>query len=93
MILLPTAIVLAGVVVKTALARLDLQANPTKPQTLMAATSALLDWARERGLNWDLSHTDAGEKWGCRLESYLTDPAGQPDMTKWQTELAFRLAD
>jgi len=63
------------------------------PQTLMAATSALLDWARERGLAFDVSQTDAGEKWGCRLESYLTDPAEQPDTSTWQTELAFRLAD
>ncbi len=63
------------------------------PQTLVAATSALLDWADERGLAWDVSESDAGEKWGCRLESYLTDPAEEPDMTKWQTELAFRLAD
>ena len=29
----------------------------------------------------------------CRLEFYLTDPAGQPDTSKWQTQLAFRLAD
>jgi hypothetical protein len=63
------------------------------PQTLMAATSALLDWADGRELAWDVSQTDAGEKWGCRLEFYLTDPAEQPDTSKWQTELAFRLAD
>ena len=63
------------------------------PHTLMAATSALHDWADARELAWDVSQTDAGEKWGCRLESYLTDPAEQPDTSKWQTELAFRLAD
>ena len=63
------------------------------PETLMAPTGALLDWAEARGLAWDVSQTDAGEKWGCRLESYLTDPAQQPDTSKWQTELAFRLAD
>lgn len=63
------------------------------PDTLMAATSALLDWAQERGLAFDVSDTEDGEKWGCRLESYLTDPAEQPDTSAWQTELAFRLAD
>jgi effector-binding domain-containing protein len=63
------------------------------PDTLMAPTAALLDWAEARGLAWDMSRTDAGEKWGCRLENYLTDPAEQPDLSKWQTELAFRLAD
>ena len=63
------------------------------PQTLVAATAELLDWAEDRGLVLRRSQTDAGEKWGCRLESYLTDPAEQPDTSKWQTELAFRLAD
>ena len=63
------------------------------PCTLMAATSALLDWAQQRGLAFDVSDTEAGETWGCRLESYLTDPAQQPDTSAWQTELAFRLAD
>ena len=63
------------------------------PDTLMAATSALLDWAQERGLAFDMSEAEDGEKWGCRLESYLTDPAEQPDTSAWQTELAFRLAD
>jgi effector-binding domain-containing protein len=63
------------------------------PETLLAATSALLDWAEARGLAWDVSQTDQGEKWGCRLEFYLTNPAEQPDSSKWQTDLAFRLAD
>jgi len=62
------------------------------PETLMAATAALLEWAEAQGLSWDVTETDEGEKWGCRIESYLTDPAEQPDMTQWQTELAFRLA-
>jgi effector-binding domain-containing protein len=63
------------------------------PATLLAATADLLDWAQSRGLAWDVSQTDEGEKWGCRVESYLTDPAEQPDTSRWQTELAFRLAD
>jgi effector-binding domain-containing protein len=63
------------------------------PHTLVAATAALLAWAQERGLAWDVAQTDEGQKWGCRLESYLTDPAEQADTSKWQTELAFRLAD
>ena len=28
-----------------------------------------------------------------RLEIYKTDPAEEPDMSKWETELAFKLAD
>ena len=30
---------------------------------------------------------------GARYESYLTDPADEPDMAKWETEVAIRLAD
>jgi hypothetical protein len=40
-----------------------------------------------------VADTDQGERWGCRVEFYLTDPAEQPDLSKWQTQLAFRLAD
>lgn len=63
------------------------------PPTLQAATAALLAWAAERDLTWDMSETGEGEKWGCRLEIYLTDPAEQPDLSRWETQLAFRLAD
>ena len=62
------------------------------PSTLMAATAGLLDWAAAKGLKWDMSPSPEGERWGCRLEVYHTDPAREPDMTKWVTELAFRLA-
>jgi hypothetical protein len=63
------------------------------PDTLVTATAELLDWAAARGLAWDVSQTDEGESWGCRLEFYLTNPAEQPDVSTWQTQLAFRLAD
>ena len=63
------------------------------PDTLVAATAELLGWAQARGLAWDVSQTDAGEHWGCRVEFYLTNPAEEPDAGKWQTQLAFRLAD
>jgi effector-binding domain-containing protein len=64
-----------------------------QPDGLVDATRALLDWADGEGLTWDMTEHDDGEWWGCRLENYLTDPAGEPDMTKWETLLAFRLAD
>jgi effector-binding domain-containing protein len=63
------------------------------PDELEAATARLLSWAAERELRWDIAETDAGEAWGCRLEFYKTDPAAEPDMSRWETELAFRLAD
>ena len=62
------------------------------PSELMEVTRALLDWAAGQGLRWDMSPADDGERWGCRLEIYLTDPSQEPDMSKWETQLAFRLA-
>lgn len=63
------------------------------PDELVGATAELLDWAAKNGLRWDVRHSDRGEHWGCRLEVYRTDPAEEPDLGKWETELAFRLAD
>jgi effector-binding domain-containing protein len=63
------------------------------PSELMAATKALLDWAAEQGLTWDVTPSEDGDRWACRLENYLTDPDQEPDMNKWVTQLAFKLAD
>ena len=62
------------------------------PSELMAATRALLDWAAEQGLAWDVTPGADGDLWACRLENYLTDPSQEPDMSKWVTQLAFKLA-
>jgi effector-binding domain-containing protein len=62
------------------------------PSELMAATKALLDWAAEQGLTWDVTPSEDGDRWACRLENYLTDPSQEPDMSKWVTQLAFKLA-
>jgi effector-binding domain-containing protein len=63
------------------------------PDGLEKATAELLQWAETQGLRWYMNDSPAGERWGCRLEIYHTDPLEQPDMNAWRTELAFRLAD
>jgi effector-binding domain-containing protein len=63
------------------------------PSELLGVTKALLDWAAEQGLAWDMSPDGDGERWGSRLEISLSDPRQEPDMSKWVTQLAFRLAD
>ena len=63
------------------------------PSELVDATRELLDWGAAQGLKWDMTQTGRGERWGSRLEIYLTDPREEPDMSKWVTQLAFRLAD
>jgi effector-binding domain-containing protein len=63
------------------------------PQELMGVTKALLEWAAEQGLRWDMTASPEGERWGCRLEVYHTDPRDLPDMSHMRTDLVFRLAD
>jgi effector-binding domain-containing protein len=57
------------------------------------ANKALLDWGAEQGLVWDTYVSDHGDGFGARYESYLTNPADEPDIAKWETEVAIRLAD
>lgn len=63
------------------------------PDQLFGVVTAVRDWAAREGLEWDMTVVDGAERWTCRLESYLTDPRVEPDMSKWEIELAFRLAD
>ncbi|SDM73315.1 GyrI-like domain-containing protein [Streptomyces wuyuanensis] len=64
------------------------------PDKLFDAITRLRAWAAEQGLEWEMTAGPGGvEHWGCRVESYLTDPRVEPDMDRWETELAFRLAD
>ena len=63
------------------------------PDALVEVTAELLEWGDRQGLVWDSEPSSDGERWGCRLESYLTDPREEPDMNRWTVELAFRLAD
>ncbi len=62
------------------------------PDSLVDATAALLNWAASQGERFDMVTTDDGEHWAARIEWYLTDPAEERDMTKWRTQLAFKLA-
>lgn len=63
------------------------------PQGLEQATAELLTWARERGIEWDSFSAADGEHWASRLEFSMTDPAQEPDMHRWRTELAFLVKD
>jgi hypothetical protein len=63
------------------------------PDGLLDATGFLLTWAQQQHLAWDVERGPDGEHWTARLEIYETDPAVEPDMTRWTTQLAFRLAD
>ena len=51
-----------------------------------------LEWASHQGLAYDMSERAGAEHWASRLEIYFTDPSQEPDMDKWETQLAFKLA-
>jgi hypothetical protein len=40
-----------------------------------------------------MTNTPDGQRWAARLEIRETDADDEPDMAKWTTQLAFRLAD
>lgn len=62
------------------------------PDKLFGTITELRRWAEREGLEWDMTVVDGVERWGCRVESYLTDPRVEPEMSKWKIGLAFRLA-
>ncbi len=63
------------------------------PDGLRQATADLLAYADAQGLTFDKTDLARGERWAARLEYYLSNPDEQPDMTKWDTTLSFKLAD
>lgn len=52
---------------------------------LYQATVGLLTWAGQNGLTFDKHRSEQGEVWASRLEFCETNPAEQPDSSKWET--------
>jgi effector-binding domain-containing protein len=59
----------------------------------LAGNRALIVWAKENGLRWDRWDDPKGDAFRARYETYLTDPKVEPRKTKWQVEVAIKLAD
>lgn len=53
----------------------------------------LVEWAKDNGIEWDRWHEPDGDAFRSRYESFLTPPDSEPDKTKWDTEVAIKLAD
>lgn len=62
------------------------------PDELVDANAALMSWAAEHDVTWDMSEAADGQHWGCRLEIFLTNPAEQPDPHQWATQIAVKTA-
>jgi len=52
----------------------------------------LIEWAKEKGIEWDAWDAANGHAFRSRIESFLTEPADEPDQAEWETEVAIRLA-
>lgn len=66
------------------------------PDQQVRSHEALQAWVKAQGLAFALAGangTGGDEVWTARCESYLTNPAEEPDLTKWSTELAYLLKD
>jgi hypothetical protein len=60
----------------------------------LAGNKALIEWVRATpGLAFDRWATAQGDAFGARYESFLTDPTVEPRKTKWEIEVAIKLAD
>jgi len=53
----------------------------------------LIEWVRAQGLEFDRWDTEQGDNFRGRYETYLTDPKIEPRKSRWQIEVAIKLAD
>lgn len=60
---------------------------------LKDAHMAMIDWGERNGAKFACAYGEGGERFGARVESYITDPGCEPDPSKWETEVSFLLAD
>jgi effector-binding domain-containing protein len=59
----------------------------------ISANRALIEWVRAQGLDFDRWDTEQGDNFRSRYETYLTDPNVEPRKSRWQIEVAIKLAD
>jgi len=59
----------------------------------ISGNRALIEWVRAQGMEFDRWDTDQGDNFRGRYEMYLTDPNIEPRKSKWQIEVAIKLAD
>lgn len=59
----------------------------------LTGNKTLIRWCIESGLVFDRWDDPKGDAFRSRYEAYLTDPKIQPLKTKWEVEVAIKLAD
>jgi hypothetical protein len=59
----------------------------------LTGNKALIEWAKTNGIAWDRWDDPNGDAFRSRYESYLTDHKVEPRKTRWEVEVAIKLAD
>ena len=59
----------------------------------ISGNRALIEWVRAQSMDFDRWDTEQGDNFRGRYETYLTDPTVEPRKSKWQIEVAIKLAD
>ena len=59
----------------------------------ISANRALIDWVRANGMEFDRWDTEQGDNFRGRYEIFLTDPKLEPRKSKWEIEVAIKLAE
>ena len=70
-----------------------LYTGPYRGNGVFKANVALVGWAQANKIAWNTSDKNGVEWWNGRAEIYLTDPMKEKNTSKYQTELAFMVAD
>jgi len=88
-----TAVPGAGIVTAGVLpaGRYAVLVNTGPYDDLVDAHTALHAWGEANGIVWQTA--DDGKSPGVMLESYVTNPAEEPDPQKWQTDIVYLVAD
>lgn len=62
------------------------------PDEIPAADAEVRTWAETHGHRLEAARDDHGTPWTGHAEHYLTDPAEEPDTSRWVTELLYATA-
>ena len=60
------------------------------PDRIPASRAQMREWAQAHGHRLDVLRDERGTPWTGYAEHFLTDPAEEPDPSKWTTELLFK---
>lgn len=60
---------------------------------LESVTAVLIGWARQKGIEWDSTPEQGGERFVSRVEIYPNGPDDEPDPEKWETQIFIKLKD